>query len=131
MFQGLNAKINVKLFNDSSGKSKNKKISIDFNTLKSFDEHNSLLSIISKEYQIEITKKHFEVEILYIDKWIILIDLHSFLFFISSNILTEDETKIRITYKGSCKTVEYEDEDMIRANELDMAIYKDKSKLIL
>lgn len=122
-----NLKINVVLIDDYHKKTKSKKILIDFASIKISEGLDSLLIIISKKYQIEINKKNFDVEILYMGKWFNLVDLNSFIFFVSSNLNTDEETQLRITYKGNNKKAEYEDQDMIIANELNMAIYKDKS----
>jgi hypothetical protein len=76
--------------------SRNADILID---LKEFDAFNDFISVLSRRLGYKITISKFDIQILYEDAWVNLIDLKSFYFFISNDLMFCNQTKLFIRNK--------------------------------
>lgn len=112
----------IKLLNFPDKKPKIYELTINIKELKTFDGSFGLLSLISNELQIQITTKIYEIQMLYMNSWINIIDLKTFFYFCSCNIIEDQETYLQIKKKENISG-DYEEEEvseMIEANKISM-----------
>ena len=96
---------------------------IDFKQITTLEGTCGLLSHLSKNEfdQLPITPHTHIIEILHMNKWINILYLDSLAFFISSNIILNIPTHIRVTQRQNCINIEqFEMQDMINANQISM-----------
>lgn len=108
-------------------KSKQKvfEVNINFNNVKSFGGSDGLLSFLSNQLKIKVTAKTHKLEIYHNDSWLNILDIQTLYFFLSSNLLLEQETKFKLTPKETeAVNQQFEDEEMIKLNNIDMKAIK-------
>ena len=97
-------------------------LDINFREIKTFDGSFGLLSSISSLLQEQITLRTHEIKITYMNTLINLIDLKTFIYFCSCNILLDTSTYLTISKKSNISGDYEETEvlDMITANSSGM-----------
>jgi len=93
-----------------------KEIKINIESLKITLGLNDLYAYLSDIFQYQINPKTTSLQIYHMNTWLNLLDIKSFYFFISSNILQNQKTKIKILKKPHLESIN-EDEDIIQTNE--------------
>jgi hypothetical protein len=100
--------------------------------LTDFESFSDFLCLLSKILRIKITPSRFDLKILYEESWVNLIDVKSFYFFISNDLLLNSQTKIMVLKKEEKKEKEigfsltgekYEDNLAVDSNRPNMRIY--------
>ena len=93
-----------------------KEIKINIESLKTSLGLNDLYSFLSDKFEYQINPKKTTIQIFHMDTWLNLLDIKSFFFFISSDILQNKKTKIKILKKAHLEIINY-DEDIIQTNK--------------
>lgn len=75
--------------------------------MKEFNSFNELTNLLSKKLDVKITPMKFFIQMLYNNDWVNIIDLKSFYFFLSNNVLNNEKSKMLIKRKHKTIHVEY------------------------
>lgn len=112
-----------------------KEIVLDLN-IKRLEALTDFFPLISKNLNIKITSYKHNLKIMYEDSWVNLIDLKSFYFFVSNNVILNQQTKILVNKKMleeekemyfNLQGVKYNSDGKIDSNRPNMKMYDSSS----
>jgi len=103
--------------------------------LKEFDAFHELLNTLSKKLEFKISTNKFEVKMFYENSWVNLIDLKSFYFFISNDLILNVQPKLLIRLNRNeynvdfnLKGEKFDNNKFTDSNRPNMRIYCKESK---
>jgi hypothetical protein len=126
-------KILLTYYEEDSKVTKEIDFDLDFKKLEAFTD---FFPLISSQLNIKITSHKHSLKILYEESWVNLIDLKSFYFFVSNNLVLNQQTKLLVNKKMmeeqkemyfSLQGVKFSSDGVIDSNRPNMKIYESSS----
>ena len=106
--------------------------------LKEFEAFPEFLSTLSKKLNFKITTNKFHVKMQYEQSWVNLIDLKSFYFFLSNDLILNNQPKLLLKLNKNdhqidfnLKGEKFQNNKFTDSNRPNMRIYSKESKYII
>jgi hypothetical protein len=103
--------------------------------LKEFDAFHEFLCILSKKLEYKISTNKFDVKMFYENSWLNLIDLKSFYFFISNDLILNNQPRLLLQLNRNehnidfnLKGEKFQNNKFTDSNRPNMRIYCKESK---